>query len=156
MQPKIYFIYNYLQSLISNRYLSHCVHLKRKWLLLGLVQTQRFVHRPDSRFDVRSKVFDVHGSDDDNNNLNKLIYHNQTNGLWPFGHPLPLPVWKNETMKPYKLKSLREYESLACEIEMHLQQLLEKHNYDTVGNFVEFYNNFRLTNYTSLFEFFQM
>lgn len=76
------------------------------------------------------------------------------NGIWPLGHPLPLPRWEDQPIVPYKLKSIREFETLACEIEMRLQKLLEEHNYNTVGNFIEFYENFQKSGCNSVVEFF--
>lgn len=91
-----------------------------------------------------------------NDTLAKLIETRQANGLWPIEHPLPLPRWEDSPMRTYKLKSITEYEGLACEIEMHLQKLLEEHNYDTVGNFVEFYEGFKESHSVSVLEFFHM
>lgn len=108
----------------------------------------------DNAFDEASRVLTGHGAGVDDKSLPKLIQYRQANGLWPMGHPLPLPRWEDGPIRPYKLKSIREYETLACEIEMHLQKLLEEHNYDTVGNFVEFYENFQRSECNSVLEFF--
>lgn len=86
--------------------------------------------------------------------LDKLIELHQINGPWPVGHPLPLPRWEDGPIKPYKLKSSLEYEALACEIEMHLQKLLEEHNYDTIGNFLEFYEKYQRTESENVLDFF--
>ncbi|KAJ8937277.1 hypothetical protein NQ318_005675 [Aromia moschata] len=97
----------------------------------------------------------AHGVDVDPNNnggggggrgrrlLAELVERRQVMGPWPAGHPLPLPRWAAEPMRPYRLPSIREYEALATEIEMRLQRVLEEHNYDTVMNFLEFHENFR-------------
>lgn len=59
-------------------------------------------------------------------------------------------------MVPYKLRSIREYEALASEVEMQLQRVLEEHNYDTVGNFLEFYESFKRSGCNSVLEFFHI
>lgn len=106
-------------------------------------------------FDEASGVLEVHRAGDDQS-LAKLIECRQVNGIWPRGHPLPLPCWEDEPIKPYKLKSIREYEILACEIEIRLQKLLEEYNYDTVWNFIQFYENFQRSGCNSVLEFFHL
>ncbi|KAJ8957310.1 hypothetical protein NQ314_006558 [Rhamnusium bicolor] len=86
--------------------------------------------------------------------LAELIETRQANGPWPIEHPLPLPRWAAGPMVPYKLRSIREYEVLASEIEMQLQRVLEEHNYDTVGNFLEFYECFKKSGHNNVLEFF--
>ncbi|XP_030745368.1 uncharacterized protein LOC115874366 [Sitophilus oryzae] len=49
---------------------------------------------------------------------------------------------------------MREFEDLAGDIEMELRNLLEEHNYDTVGNFLELYHNFKKSHMRSAIEFF--
>lgn len=71
-------------------------------------------------------------------------------------HPLPLPGWEEEYIVPYRLKNIREYETLACEIEMQLRKVLEEHNYDTVGNFLKFYEMFQNSGSDNLLEFFHL
>lgn len=88
--------------------------------------------------------------------LAKLLESRQANGPWPIEHPLPLPRWEEGPIKPYKLGSIREYEGLACEIEMQLQKLLEEHNYDTVGNFLKFFEGFKKSQCHSVLEFFHL
>lgn len=48
-----------------------------------------------------------------------------------------------------------EYEELAGEVEFHVQKLLEEHNYDTVGNFVELYQSFQQSQCADFMEYFQ-
>lgn len=55
---------------------------------------------------------------------------------WPISHPLPLPKW-GESVSPLYLPSVVAYEELALTIESIVQQLLEEHNYNTIGNFIE-------------------
>ncbi|VEN41956.1 unnamed protein product [Callosobruchus maculatus] len=59
-------------------------------------------------------------------------------------------------MPTFQLGDIREYESLACEIEMHVRKLLEEHNYDTVGNFLAFYDAFKKSGCANVLEFFRM
>lgn len=88
--------------------------------------------------------------------LADLIEARQANGPWPIEHPLPLPRWATQPMTPLRLRSIREYEKLASEIEMQLQRVLEEHNYDTVGNFLEFYEEFKKSGRSSVLEFFHI
>jgi hypothetical protein len=92
-----------------------------------------------------------------NNNadLYELIERTQIEGPWPIDHPLPLPRWASKPKDCYQLGSLTQYEKLAGSIEMHVQRLLEEHNYNTVGNFVDLYQNFKKSGYCTFFKFFQ-
>lgn len=110
----------------------------------------------ENAFDEASGVLSGNTAGDHNKSLAKLIECRQIHGIWPLGHPLPLPRWEDEPIKPYQLESIREYETLACEIEMHLQKLLEEHNYDTTGNFIDFYENFQKSRCNSVLEFFHL
>lgn len=88
--------------------------------------------------------------------LAQLIDDEQDDGVWPLEHPLPLPCWDEEYAVPYRVKNVREYETLACEIEMHLRKVLEEHNYDTIGNFLKFYDSFKKSSMDNLLEFFHL
>ncbi|XP_072398384.1 uncharacterized protein [Diabrotica undecimpunctata] len=88
--------------------------------------------------------------------LAQLIEDEQDNGLWPLEHPLPLPGWEDEYIAPYRLNNIREYETLACEIEMYLRKVLEEHNYDTVGNFLKLYESYKKSGNDNLLEFFHL
>lgn len=83
------------------------------------------------------------GGNSKDSRLAELIEHHQEFGPWPLELPLPLPRWKDAQVKPYRVDSLREFEALASEIEMHLRKVLEEHNYDTVGNFFDFYDSYQ-------------
>lgn len=87
--------------------------------------------------------------------LNDLIDRHQIKGIWPINYPLPLPQWQPNKIKPYHLATLREYEQLASTIEIRLQHLLEQHNYNTVGNFLSFYRNFKHSKCCNLVQFFR-
>lgn len=47
-----------------------------------------------------------------------------------------------------------QYEELATNIELNVQHLLEDHNYNTVGNFLQLYQQFKASTSDSLEEFF--
>lgn len=76
-------------------------------------------------------------------------------GPWPLDHPLPLPVWSTKAKPIYRLESVVEYEHLASQIEFQLQKVLEEQNYDSVSNFLRFYEGFKASKGTSVTEFFQ-
>lgn len=122
------------------------------WLVREKVSSRT---RADTKegFKEGSRVLKGRRPGDNDKSLTKLIEAKQVNGIWPLIHPLPLPIWENEPVKTYKLKSIKEYEVLASEIEMHLQKLLEEHNYDTVGNLIEFYENFKMSGCKNVLEF---
>lgn len=79
----------------------------------------------------------------------------QVEGPWPIDHPLPLPTWSQKQKPALSFRSVLEYEELASEVEFHVQKLLEEHNYDTVGNFVELYQNFKDSQCHDFMDFFQ-
>ena len=54
-------------------------------------------------------------------------------GEWPEGHPLPLPSWGSPKPALY-VPSVEQYEDLASNVELTVQQLLQAHNYNSVGN----------------------
>ncbi|KAL1139294.1 hypothetical protein AAG570_006280, partial [Ranatra chinensis] len=56
---------------------------------------------------------------------------------------LPQPVWSPLAPKTIELKSVEHYEELALTIELTVQQLLRDHTYNTVGNFLRFYKEYR-------------
>lgn len=92
-----------------------------------------------------------------NNNadLYELIERTQRDGVWPIEHPLPLPRWAADSKRIYTLGSLTQFEKLAGNIEMQVQKLLEEHNYNTVGNFLEVYQNFKRNEESCFFKYFQ-
>ncbi|KAL0275629.1 UNVERIFIED_CONTAM: hypothetical protein PYX00_003427 [Menopon gallinae] len=61
---------------------------------------------------------------------------------WPDGHPLPLPRW-GRPRETFRVDSVEQYEELAATVELTVQQMIEAHNYNTVGNLVRFYEEFR-------------
>lgn len=53
------------------------------------------------------------------------------------------------------LPTVEAYEELALTVELTTQQLLQAHNYNTVGNFVRFYEEFRASRESSLIHFYR-
>lgn len=60
---------------------------------------------------------------------------------WPFGHPLPLPLW-GEPRDALTLPTVEAYEELALTVELTVQQLLQAHNYNSVGNLIRYSYNY--------------
>ncbi|XP_050544303.1 uncharacterized protein LOC126907232 [Daktulosphaira vitifoliae] len=61
---------------------------------------------------------------------------------WPADHPLPLPKWGNS--KPvFTISTLKEYEELIKKLENELQLFLISKTYDSVTNFIWFYNHYK-------------
>ncbi|KAH8404002.1 hypothetical protein KR215_007783, partial [Drosophila sulfurigaster] len=87
-----------------------------------------------------------------------LTAYNQINGVWPLGHPLPLPDWSSAE-EPAKAELIFEnvwqYEELTGIIETALQHMLEETHYNTVNLFVDFYRSFKRTRRSDLRSFFQ-
>lgn len=75
-------------------------------------------------------------------------------GEWPKGHPLPLPKW-GRPKEALFLTSVEEYEELAQVIELNVQHILQAHNYNTFGNFVRFYDEFKKSQVTCLMDFYR-
>lgn len=71
----------------------------------------------------------------------------QVGGEWPDGHPLPLPRW-GRSKQPLILSSVEEYEELAQIFEYSVQNVLQLHNYNTVGNFIRWV----FTNFSTKFQ----
>uniref|UniRef100_A0A1A9WXJ6 Uncharacterized protein n=1 Tax=Glossina brevipalpis TaxID=37001 RepID=A0A1A9WXJ6_9MUSC len=94
---------------------------------------------------------------DDGYNLSAF---SQTNGIWPIGHPLPLPDWisYNDVEKQKGIlyfDSVWQYEDLSAIIETKLQRMLEETHYDTIHLFVDFYQAFKRTRRSDLRSFYQ-
>lgn len=87
--------------------------------------------------------------------LYELLDYTQVEGPWPIEHPLPLPTWAPKPKESFKLQSVLEYEELASNIELHVQKLLEEHNYNTVGNFIALYEGYQAGQSSTLREYIQ-
>ncbi|XP_030554965.1 uncharacterized protein LOC115758442 isoform X1 [Drosophila novamexicana] len=87
-----------------------------------------------------------------------LSAYNQINGVWPLGHPLPLPDW-GSAEEPAKgtlvFENVWQYEELNGIVETALQRMLEETHYNTVNLFVDFYRSFKRTRRSDLRSFFQ-
>ncbi|KAH8372336.1 hypothetical protein KR093_011082, partial [Drosophila rubida] len=87
-----------------------------------------------------------------------LSAYNQINGVWPLGHPLPLPDWSSAE-EPAKatlhFDNVWQYEELNGVVETALQRMLEETHYNTVNLFVDFYRSFKRTRRSDLRSFFQ-
>ncbi|KAK7604152.1 hypothetical protein V9T40_004425 [Parthenolecanium corni] len=75
-------------------------------------------------------------------------------GEWPKGHPLPLPRW-GYAKHPLFFNNVEEYEELARFVESKVQRILQNHNYNTIGNFVRFYDEFKKSEETCLINFYR-
>ncbi|XP_017149729.1 uncharacterized protein LOC108160316, partial [Drosophila miranda] len=88
-----------------------------------------------------------------------LSAYNQINGVWPLGHPLPLPDWTSGEGEAGKrtliFDNVWQYEELNGIVETTLQRMLEETHYNTVNLFVDFYRSFKRTRRSELRSFFQ-
>ncbi|KAI5712909.1 hypothetical protein M8J75_012284 [Diaphorina citri] len=79
---------------------------------------------------------------------------------WPDGHPLPLPQWDEPrgAREPLSIPNVEAYEDLVAQLELAQQQLLARHNYNSVGNFVKLYEGYKSNpwGYTSLSDYYQV
>ncbi|XP_016957564.2 uncharacterized protein LOC108029651 [Drosophila biarmipes] len=83
---------------------------------------------------------------------------NQINGVWPLGHPLPLPDWSSSESAgkgTLIFDNVWQYEELNGIVETTLQRMLEETHYNTVNLFVDFYRSFKRTRRSDLRSFFQ-
>ncbi|XP_030375622.1 uncharacterized protein LOC115624913, partial [Scaptodrosophila lebanonensis] len=85
-----------------------------------------------------------------------LTAFNQINGVWPLGHPLPLPDWESgETKGVLRFDNVWQYEDFNAIVETALQRMLEETHYNTVNLFIDFYRSFKRTRRSDLRSFFQ-
>ncbi|XP_031355225.1 uncharacterized protein LOC116179567 [Photinus pyralis] len=75
--------------------------------------------------------------------LDELLDATQVNGPWLVEHPLPLPIWATDPKQILKFESVWHYEKFVSQLEVHIQQVLERHNYNTIGNFMALYQSFK-------------
>ncbi|XP_023715987.2 uncharacterized protein LOC111869033 [Cryptotermes secundus] len=75
-------------------------------------------------------------------------------GEWPKGHPLPLPSWGSPKLA-LSVPNVEQYEDLASNVELTVQQLLQAHNYNSVGNLLRFYEAFRASGESNLVHFYR-
>lgn len=90
-----------------------------------------------------------------NDVLQDLLDATQVRAFWAKGHPLPLPTWDPRPKDEIKFDSVIEYERFVAQAEGQLQQLLEEHNYNTVGNFLRFYQGFSRSGCLNLSDYMQ-
>lgn len=98
------------------------------------------------------KIGTLWWSASDTYNLNAF---DQTNGIWPLEHPLPLPDWSPEAKETLKFDNVWQYEEMNAIIEAKLHRMLETTHYNTVNNFIDFYKAFKKTRRSDLKSFFQ-
>ncbi|XP_046753162.1 uncharacterized protein LOC124416276, partial [Diprion similis] len=79
----------------------------------------------------------------------------QARGPWIRSLPLPLPVWANDESPALTFPTVEQYEELAGSVELETQRLLREHRYDTVGNFLRLYEEFKVSGETSLERFYR-
>ncbi|KAL7736396.1 hypothetical protein ACLKA6_014859 [Drosophila palustris] len=87
-----------------------------------------------------------------------LSAYHQVNGVWPLGHPLPLPDWgiaEDQAKGTLLFENVWQYEELNGIVETALQRMLEETHYNTVNLFVDFYRSFKRTRRSDLRSFFQ-
>jgi len=73
---------------------------------------------------------------------------------WPEGHPLPLPKW-DRPKDVFIVDSVEQYEELAATVELTVQQLIQARNYNTIGNFIRFYDEFRASGESKVSNFYR-
>lgn len=80
----------------------------------------------------------------------------QTNsGSWGKEQPLPLPLW-NQIQKPtLVVDKLYAYEDIVALIETTLQHMIQETHYDTVNNFIHFFQSYKKSRFEKLDEFFR-
>ncbi|ODN01706.1 hypothetical protein Ocin01_04981 [Orchesella cincta] len=78
-----------------------------------------------------------------------------SNTLWPTSRPLPFPRWDTKEPQVVRFKDILEYEEFAGSIELISQQLVATHKYNTVGNYIRFYQNFKASNAEQLVPYFR-
>lgn len=163
-------------NLISNHSAEHYFSIKtmleeqhQKW---GITKSPDIMPPPSSTSCLETtQTFQLWSNDSQSNwpdGYNLSAFH-QINGIWPLGHPLPLPDWlptTNEVVdgvdsseyshqNTLHFDSVLQYEEFCAIIEMKLQRMLEETYYDTVHLFIDFYEAFKRTRRSDLRSFFQ-
>lgn len=80
----------------------------------------------------------------------------QTNSSWSNNQPLPLPLWNQYKKAPLVVPTVYAYEDIVAIVENILQHMIEETHYDTVNNFIQFYQSFKKqSRFDKLNEFFR-
>lgn len=76
---------------------------------------------------------------------------------WSINLPLPIATWSKEPKAPLVIDKIYAYEDMVAFIETTLQHMIQETHYDTVNNFIDFYQSFKnsRSKNLSLKEFFQ-
>ena len=96
--------------------------------------------KPPERYVREDDDDDDDNGDNSRNNEKKFNDNNNNNdNYWPETHPLPIPKW-SKSKGSFCVSSVEQYEELAASVELTVQQLIQAHNYNTVGNFIRYEN----------------
>lgn len=89
------------------------------------------------------------------NGYNLTAFDQTNSGPWPKQQPLPLPLWNKHSKPKLVIEKIYAYEDLVALIETTLQHMIQETHYDTVNNFIDFYQAFRKSRFEKLDEFFR-
>lgn len=76
-------------------------------------------------------------------------------GPWTKEQPLPLPLWNHSQKPTLIIDKIYAYEDIVAIIETTLQYMIQETHYDTVNNFIHFYQSFKKSHLTNLDAFFR-
>lgn len=76
-------------------------------------------------------------------------------GPWSKNQPLPLPLWDHGQKPTLIIDKIYAYEDIVAIIETTLQHMIQETHYDTVNNFIHFYQSFKKSHMTNLDAFFR-
>lgn len=76
-------------------------------------------------------------------------------GKWSNDLPLPLPMWAKKSKPALVIDTIYAYEDIVALIETTLQHMIQETHYDTVNNFVDFYQAYKNSRTKNLGEFFK-
>lgn len=82
-------------------------------------------------------------------------FDQSNSGLWGKDQPLPLPLWSQNQKPTLCIDKIFAYEDIVALIETTLQHMIQETHYDTVNNFIHFYQSYRKSHLEKLNEFFR-
>lgn len=131
----------------------------------------------DDGFDSDDSLsFDSNGKWTSADSYNLTKFDQTECGTWAIDQPLPLPLWAATSKEALVIDTVRNlksfnmnpslififlniqlyaYEDLVALIETTLQHMIQETHYDTVNNFIDFYQSFKDSHCDNLREFFQ-
>lgn len=82
-------------------------------------------------------------------------FEQTNNGSWGKDQPLPLSLWNHNQKPTLVIDKVYAYEDVVAIIETTLQHMIQETHYDTVNNFIHFFQSYKKSRFEKLDEFFR-